>query len=84
MRVGQGFRRKHLSSALGGEDEVPGEPSVERELRDGRRHQLPPPVLGGRRLRHDGGDLELGVRGAGRSQQRVQDRGSHLKRDPNP
>lgn len=83
-RLGERFWRKHLPSALGGEDEVAREPSLERELRDGRRQQLPPPVLGGRRLRHDGSDLECGVGGAGRGQQRVQDRGSHLRCDPNP
>ena len=69
---------RYLPGLLWREDEFLREPALERKLGDGRRHQLPTPVLGGRRLRHDGSYLEPGVRGARRGQQRVQDGGGHL------
>ena len=70
---------RYLPGSFWREDEFLWEPAVERQLRDGRRQQLPPPVLGGRRLRHDGSHLKCGFRGARRAQQLVQDRGGHLR-----
>ena len=73
---------RYLPGSFWREDEFLWEPAVERSLRDGRRHQLPPTVLGGRRLRHDGSHLKCGFRGAGRAQQLVQDRRGHLRCGP--